>query len=406
MSSIVNSTAQWLATIGADEADDDELRLYKSLLVVASAMLGSFAVVWGFIYLALGQPLAASILLSYSVLCGVSIALFSRTRRYRLFKISQLAMMLALPLFLSLALGGLTASSGVVLWALLSPMGALVFSGSREARGWLVAFVVAVALSLLLTPLVDGNETLSDTSIRAFTAMNIVGTSLIAFVLLHSFVVQRQVAMETSEALLLNILPRRIAEVLKKDTQTIAEHYEGATVLFADVVDFTPMSQKMSPNDLGDLLNEVFTYFDDVVDELGIEKIKIIGDCYMAAAGVPEPRGDHAGVMVDMALQVRDHVESHDFRGQSLAFRIGINSGPLVAGVIGKRKFIYDLWGDVVNTASRMESHGQAGTVQITKATYDLVKDDFECEPKGTVHIKGKGEMEIWHVLGSKEFAA
>lgn len=137
-------------------------------------------------------------------------------------------------------------------------------------------------------------------------------------------------------------------------------------------------------------------------EDLGIEKIKTIGDCYMAASGVPEPRDDHAQVMTEMALRVRDYVDTHDFRGERLAFRIGLNSGPLVAGVIGRRKFIYDLWGDVVNTASRMESHGEKGTVQITRATYDLIKDDYICDPRGTVHVKGKGNMDVWHVAGRK----
>jgi len=135
-----------------------------------------------------------------------------------------------------------------------------------------------------------------------------------------------------------------------------------------------------------------------VADELGIEKIKTIGDAYMAAAGVPIPRADHAHALTRMALRVREYFALNEVRGHQLAFRIGINSGPLVAGVIGTRKFIYDLWGDAVNTASRMESHGSQGAVQITRATFDLIKDDFECVPKGTVDVKGKGDIEVWHV--------
>lgn len=402
MASTISRAGAWLVTIGVHEDDDDELRLHKTLLVASSVMVGIAAAVWGLMYLAIDRPLAASIPLGYSVLSAVSMTLFARFRRYRLFRTSQLALMLALPFLLSLALGGLIGSSGVVLWALISPLGALVFSGYREARVWFLAFLFEVVLSLLLVPLVDTRATMSDTSLRAFAAMNILGPSTVAFILLHTFTVQRQAAMDTSEALLLNILPRRIADVLKKGPRTIAEHYEGATVLFADVVDFTPMSQKMSPSDLVELLNEVFTYFDEVSDDLGIEKIKTIGDCYMAASGVPEPRDDHAHVMTEMALRVRDYVETHDFRGERLAFRIGLNSGPLVAGVIGRRKFIYDLWGDVVNTASRMESHGEKGTIQITRATYDLIKDDYICDPRGNVHVKGKGDMDVWHVAGRK----
>jgi len=207
---------------------------------------------------------------------------------------------------------------------------------------------------------------------------------------------------EKSENLLLNILPKDIADILKNESRTIADHYDGASILFADVVNFTPMSAQMRPVEIVGLLNEVFSYFDTLVDEYALEKIKTIGDCYMVAAGVPRPRPDHAQVLIDMALKVQTYTSSHEFQGKKVTFRIGINSGQVVAGVIGRKKFIYDLWGDSVNTASRMESHGVGGQIQITRATYELVKDDFLCEPRGMVNVKGKGEMEVWHVVGKK----
>jgi guanylate cyclase len=161
----------------------------------------------------------------------------------------------------------------------------------------------------------------------------------------------------------------------------------------------------MEPTELVELLNEVFSYFDLLIDKHGLEKIKTIGDCYMAASGVPRPRADHAQVLTRVALEMRDYVSQHEFQGRKLSFRIGINSGPVVAGVIGRKKFIYDLWGDVVNTASRMESHGQGGRIQITRDTYELVKHDFVCEPRGTVNVKGKGDMEVWFVNGQGDEA-
>ncbi|MCP3976864.1 MAG: adenylate/guanylate cyclase domain-containing protein [bacterium] len=399
---MIERAGQRFAAIGIVDADDEDERLQKTLLVASSAMISASAVVWGLVYLALGQPLSASIPLSYAVLSTLSVALFARLRRYKLFRRSQLGLTLLLPFLLSLSLGGLVASSGVVLWSLTCPLGALVFSGYKEARAWFLAFVVIVGASFLLEPVVSNRAGLSDFVVVVFMVMNIAAVSTIAFVLLQYFTSQREAAQETSEALLLNILPRSIAQVLKQGPKTIAEHYEGASVLFADVVDFTPMSADMSPEDLVELLNDVFTYFDQVADELGIEKIKTIGDCYMAASGVPERRDDHAHVLTDMALRVRRHVDTHDFLGRSLEFRIGINSGPLVAGVIGTRKFIYDLWGDAVNTASRMESQGERGMIQITRATYELIKDDYVCEPKGRVRVKGKGEMDVWHVTGAR----
>jgi guanylate cyclase len=166
------------------------------------------------------------------------------------------------------------------------------------------------------------------------------------------------------------------------------------------VVNFTPLSAQMTPVEVVELLNEAFSLFDTLAEQHGLEKIKTIGDCYMVAAGVPRPRPDHAHALVSMALQMQKYTQTHDILSRRLAFRIGINSGPVVAGVIGRKKFIYDLWGDVVNTASRMESQGVGGAIQVTRATYELIKDDFVCEPRGTVTVKGKGEMEVWLVLG------
>lgn len=158
----------------------------------------------------------------------------------------------------------------------------------------------------------------------------------------------------------------------------------------------------MAPTELVELLNDVYSYFDSLVGKYGLEKIKTIGDCYMVASGVPRRRPDHALVLARLALDIRDYASRHAFRGHRLSFRIGLNSGPVVAGVIGRRKFTYDLWGDAVNTASRMESHSVGGSIQITETTYNLIKDEFVCEPRGTIQVKGKGEMPVWFVIGER----
>jgi len=207
---------------------------------------------------------------------------------------------------------------------------------------------------------------------------------------------------EKSERLLLNILPEEIARVLKDEDRIIADHLNGASILFADVVNFTPMSANMSPIELVEILNGVFTHFDGLVEKYGLEKIKTIGDCYMVAAGVPRARDNHAQAITSLALDMRDSVAKKEFNGKKLTFRIGINSGPVVAGIIGRKKFIYDLWGDAVNTASRMESHGEEGIIQISEATYNLIKDGFICEPKGSIDVKGKGKLKVWHVKEKK----
>lgn len=396
-----------IAHIGADPNDSEDVRLQKTLLVFSSLMMASLAIAWGSIYLVFGEYIAAAIPLSYSALSFLSIASFARNRRYRFFRATQLLFPLLLPFFLMIALGGFVNSSAVVLWSLTSPLGALLFAERRQATGWFLAYLALVIIGALLEPFGRPACNLPPVMRTIFFVMNIGCTSTVAFVLLQYFVTQRNANLrllhleqEKSENLLLNILPKEIADILKNENRTIADHYDGVSILFADVVNFTPMSALMTPVELVELLNGVFSYFDTLVGKYGLEKIKTIGDCYMVAAGVPQPRPDHAHVLTHMALEVQNHFSRHRFGGRKLAFRIGINSGPVVAGVIGRMKFIYDLWGDAVNTASRMESHGVGGRIQVTEATYELIKDDFVCEPRGTVNVKGKGKMEVWHVVG------
>jgi guanylate cyclase len=181
----------------------------------------------------------------------------------------------------------------------------------------------------------------------------------------------------------------------------IADHFAEASILFADVVDYTVLAQRLPPAQMVGILDQLFSRFDVLVERHGLEKIKTIGDCYMAAAGVPIPSPDHARSAALLALEMRDVLVASAVAGQpDLELRIGINSGPVVAGVIGTKRFVYDLWGDAVNTASRMESHGTPGEIQITRATYELLKNEFVCRPRGTILVKGKGEMETWYLVG------
>jgi len=207
-----------------------------------------------------------------------------------------------------------------------------------------------------------------------------------------------------SETLLLNVLPRRIADRLKKEPGVvIADRFGSATVLFSDIVGFTEMSTRMSAEDLVKRLDEIFTRFDVLAEQLGLEKIKTIGDAYMVCGGVPTARGDHAEAVCEMALRMRQCVdELAEEMGGDLRVRIGVHTGPVVAGVIGKKKFIYDVWGDTVNTASRMESHGVANAIQVSDATFALTKTQFDYESRGTIAVKGKGEMATYLLLRRK----
>jgi class 3 adenylate cyclase len=204
---------------------------------------------------------------------------------------------------------------------------------------------------------------------------------------------------ERSERLLRNILPAPIAERLKASDEVIAEHAAAVTVLFADIVGFTPLSARKTPQALVELLNQIFSEFDALADTHGLEKIKTIGDAYMAVAGLPTPHPDHAARAASMAMAMLDTTAQVSGKtGEVLALRIGLHSGPVVAGVIGRRKFTYDLWGDTVNTASRMEHHGLPGAVHCSESTAALLGDAFALQARGLVEIKGKGAMQTYLV--------
>jgi adenylate cyclase len=395
----------WAGRIGADPADSNDTALQKRLVVALSAGILPLTILWSLVYLAAGVPLAAAVPGSYSIFTPINTAIFAWTRNLRFYRFSQLLLILILPFTLMLVLGGFHESSVVMIWAALCPLGSLLLEDLRQTLLWIVGFVLLLVVSAVVQPWL-APAGLPEAFVTWFFVLNVGTVVTIAFGMLYYFVGRRNFFQERAEMLLLNILPREISEALKAEQRTIAAQYDDASILFADVVEFTPMAAGMTPLKLVDLLNEVFQCFDGLVEKYDLEKIKTIGDCYMVASGVPRPRADHATALVGLALDMRAAVAERPFGGRTLAFRIGINSGPVVAGVIGRKKFIYDLWGEAVNMASRMESHGERQSIQITRATYELVKDAFECEPRGTVDVKGAGRTEVWHVIGRKVVAS
>jgi adenylate cyclase len=402
---------RWLTELGGLPSDTEDLRLRKSVLVLSSSLMATVSFLWVGTYAVLGLWLSAAIPFAYQLASATSLYTFARTRRYRLFRASQLLMSLLLPFALQWSLGGFAASSAVSLWAFACPVGALLFVGARQAVPWFIAFAALVAVSGAIDPALSAGAPDIPAGVEvSFFVLNVLGVTGTAYVLLQYFVRARERALAEleverakSERLLLNVLPASVANRLKESEQVIADGFGAATVLFADIVGFTPLAQALPPADAVVLLDRVFAGWDELADRHGVEKIKTIGDAYMVAGGIPVPREDHAEAVADLALEMGAEAERcAGERGLPLEVRIGIDSGPVVAGVIGRAKFSYDLWGDTVNTASRMESHGAPGAIQVTERAYERLRGRYELRRRGTIEVKGKGPMTTYLLLGRR----
>lgn len=384
-----------------DPADTSEVRVDKvSAFIVASACCAA-GVVWTAMYWAVfGWGVIAALPLAFVVLVGGALAASHVRRDHRYAVYAQIVCIIFITALLQWNIGGIFESGLVIVWAFLGPMTAMVFFSRRESFVWFLVFLSVLGITVAFNDTFAANgEDVTDAWQLAFVAMNLGVASAVVFAFARYFVSQAIAERARANRLLLNVLPAQIAPRLKESDATIAEHFESASVLFADIVGSTPLFAELDATEAVDWLNEVFSMFDALTEEYGLEKIRTIGDNYMVAAGVPTPRDDHASAIARLGLDMIDGLEEIPARnGRRLQFRIGISSGPMVGGVIGTHKFHYDVWGDTVNIASRMESHGEVGRVQITDATYELLGPEFECEPRGVVDIKGKGPMRTWFV--------
>jgi guanylate cyclase len=421
MRSAIARLPGWLRRLvdaGSAPGDSEDLRLRKSVLVLSALLMASLASIWVVTYAILGLWGSAAIPFAYQLASAVSIVAFARSRRYLVFRRSQLLMSLVFPFVLQWSLGGFENSSAVGLWGVTSPLGALLFAGARASIPWFAGFIGLVAVSVAIDPALADSAPAIPTGVTvAFFGLNIAGVSATAYALLQFFVRGRdraradlerehealEIEQERSERLLLNVLPEPVAARLKSRPGVIADHLAEVTVLFADLVGFTPLAERLPPAELVALLDRIFARWDALAAERGVEKIKTIGDAYMAAAGVPSPRPGHVEAIASLALVMGPEVERCATEaGQPLAIRVGIDTGPVVAGVIGQSKFIYDLWGDTVNTASRMESHAPAGAIQVTERVRERLGDAFTLRRRGTIEVKGKAPMTAYLLLGAR----
>lgn len=412
MNSAIQQIIDRIDNAAARPGDTPSQRLSKTLLIfisVAALLLAP----WGAWYLAsIGLTKAATIVAAYAVVTVFIAADLLLRKSDSVCRPVQLLSLLVVPPAIQWYAGGFVASGAMVLWAFLAPICALVFYGPRGAVYWYAAFAVIVIV-LGAADVTFG----TDPNAALLFVENMLLVTCVVFIAMRFLIIEREKAraaleeehrllvreQERSEQLLLNILPASIAERLKANQQTIADGFEEVSILFADLVGFTRLAAKTSPPELVAMLNKLFSEFDRLTARYNVEKIKTIGDAYMVCAGLPEARVDHAEVIAEMALSMREAVASYNRANNTdLSIRIGINSGPVVAGVIGLKKFIYDLWGDTVNVASRMESHGLPNRIQISEATMRHLEELYECEPREPVDVKGVGRVRTWFLNGRK----
>ncbi|MCM2289197.1 MAG: adenylate/guanylate cyclase domain-containing protein [Sulfuritalea sp.] len=415
-----------LQNAGIQPQDSEELRLNKSLLMLATGLISVAIMVWVAIYSVLGPQFSTTVPFAFQLLLAGNMLLYIRTGNFDFFRISQLGLFLFLP-FLAQWIGGtIISTSGVLLWALLAPVGAILCIGPQQSIGWFIAWATLTALSggmdvyLADFSLLAHKDNVPTRTTLVFFTLNFIAVSAIIYMLLRYSIAEKrkmqqslemahqqiQIEQERSEKLLLNILPGPIADRLKNSDKTIADGFADVTVMFADIVNFTQVAANMSPSQVFAMLNRIFSAFDELAEQFGLEKIKTIGDAYMVAGGLNEDLSDYSAAIADMAVAMRDLLR-RDFaiNASHLEVRIGIGTGPIVAGVLGKKKFIYDLWGDTVNIASRITSEGVPGMIQCDTTTYHRLSASFDFHEPQTIYLKGKGNMTVYRLIGRKDAA-
>jgi adenylate cyclase len=381
-----------LISIADEPSDDDDARLRKRAGVIAGYLT---------IFAPLSLPFQAKDLpiswvpaLGLSAYSAVNVIVLARSRRFDRYVIVLIASGVPFVPIANALGGGVTGGSFGLVWAFLVPAYAILALGPRRATPWFFAFLAMLVGMVAIDPLVRDAIASPAYPQRLIAYLPNVGIPLtIVFLLLRYTDLRRRAAEARSEELLTNALPAAIAARLKHGEERIAESYPDTTVLFADLVGFTPWAQRTPPDRVVALLDGLFSSFDQLAAQHGVEKIKTIGDSYMAVAGAPEPRADHAGAALELARAILAAVaERRADTGMTLEVRVGLASGGIVAGVIGTRRIQFDVWGDTVNTAARMESSGVPGQIQAAASTWELLRDRHAFKRR-EIDVKGLGPM-------------
>jgi class 3 adenylate cyclase len=400
-------------------ADSDEQKLHKTLLIFACGLMGSASMLWLVIYNAMGIKYSATVPLVYLLVSAATLCVYIWNLNFEFFRFAQTCLYLFVPFIMQWSIGSYVTSSGVMLWALLAPIGVMIFQGPKESVPWFFAYIVMTAVSGFFDYYLayggDKATGLPLQTIAVFFVLNFAAMSTIVYLLVVFFVREKdrlkqaldvqhsllQSEKQRSELLLLNVLPGHIAERLKNEPGLIADSLADCTVMFADLTDFTRLAEETSPRDMLEMLNELFSWFDNLADKYGLEKIKTIGDAYMVAGGLQKHDVPYTEGIARMALDIRDGIAERKSRsGKPLGMHIGISTGPAAAGVIGVRKFIYDLWGNTVNIASRLTTEATSGGIMVDVATYRRLRETYQFEGPEPLTVKGNREITAYRLLG------
>ena len=382
-----------LIGIADEPGDDDDVRLRKRVGVVAGYVLVIAPLQLPFLGggLALGWVVAATM----PIISAANLLILARTKRFDRYVTILGASVLVFPAAIELALGGLNGSSAAIVFAFLSPVLALLALGPRRATAWFVAFLAVLVGVILLDPVVSSRIEPQPYPMRlVWYFANLAVPLGFTFALLRYTDIRRRHAEARSEELLTNAIPASIAVRLKRGESRIAETYAETTVLFADLEGFTPWTRQTDPDRVVAFLDDLFSRFDALAARHGVEKIKTVGDAYMAVAGAPEPNAEHASSAMELARgMIATVAEVREQSSVPLALRVGLASGRVVGGVIGQKRILFDLWGDTVNTASRMQAAGMPDRIQLAPTTHALLRDRYAFEEREPIDVKGIGPM-------------
>ena len=395
------------------DGDSSDISFQKMLIAIVNFVMCWLSIIWGFIYLEILPPglhhdAIVTIAFVYLLLLSSATIIGHYTKNHLIGVHAFLILTVGLPFSIQLIVGNIANSGSVILWCFAGALGSLIFLTLRHAIIWMVIFVAIVIYTVNFDPAYYGSVLeVPDHVMKIQYNMNILASYIVIFFTSAWFVKTMMFERGRSEELLLNILPSDVAEELKANGKVEPVSHEHATVLFTDFKGFTEISEKISPPELVAEINHCFGVFDEITGRHHIEKIKTIGDSYMAVGGDFGAEKCTPFHVVSAAVEMRNYIKQRKLKREAAGkfgfeMRIGVHSGPVISGVVGVKKFQFDIWGDTVNIASRMETHAEIERVNISEDTYQEVKDFFECEKRESIPVKGKGSMSMYYVLDFK----